>query len=582
MEDDPASINTKILNIRDTLSKLSRAMKSSDPPPVDSPAFLSTLNPSYRPPARPVERDSAVIRQELGETSQQSGEISYRSEEQDQPRFTLEDYIQPHAESPLRSYREGNLQTLLREDSNYLRTGVRATPQGEQPQRRDIVEDLRERIGEKERELRAERDNFEKLQEQLSAIKAAFREAKLTSERDSETHKLELDRERRFRAQLDSDLRQTRLDLEEARNQLRQRTTSSDKSLKLDLHNLQSRLEETTKLKIELLSENADLHKVVQSKELEVVKLKEEMRAVAAKQREEGGNQEGQTAELKNSQKEVLRLKRENEELKAKEARLERDILAFEKQTSELKYTRDDTKLADNLTEMTTQISELQEKLLKATSENDNLYLELSSRPTHKQLKEKDRILEDLRSELLSTMKSRRLKDTHSVSPRTHSAHRPRSDTNSDAEILAAEVMAALHVSSRQEVIGKINHLRKAKSSSRKLLTRLSALVIECSPKDAYSGSPSSKDIWKWTRRLAEEYMSLRQSHEAQQVNSDLMAEVLELLGLVYPSEVPKGLERLLEENKLMRDLLERAKTRLSISPRATLEEMADMLNSPS
>jgi hypothetical protein len=60
------------------------------------------------------------------------------------------------------------------------------------------------------------------------------------------------------------------------------------------------------------------------------------------------------------------------------------------------------------------------------------------------------------------------------------------------------------------------------------------------------------------------------------------MAEVLELLGLVYPSEVPKGLEQLLEENKLMRDLLERAKSRLSINPRATLEEMADMLNSPS
>lgn len=580
MEDDPASINTKILNIRDTLSKLSRAMKSTEPASTDSPAFPFSLNPSYPAYHPPAERDSVVVRQELREGSQHSGENSYRSEGPDQPRFTLEDYIQPRADSPLRSYRDGNLQTLLREDSTFFRTGVSATPQSEQPQRRDLVEDLRERLGGKERELRAERDNFGKLQEQLTSIKAAFREAKLTSERDSETHKLELERERRYRSQLDSDLRQARSDLEEAKSQLRQRPSAPEKSLKLDLQSLHSRLEETAKLKIELLSENADLHKVVQSKDLEVVKLREEIRTV--RQREEGGREEGQSSELKASQKEVLRLKRENEELKAKEARLERDILGLEKTISDLKYTREDTKPSDDITEMTTRISELEAKLLKSSSENDNLYLELSSRPTHKQLKEKDRLIEDLRSELLTTLKSRRLKDTHSVSPRHHSSHRPRSDTDSDADLLVAEVMAALHVASRQEVVGKINHLRKAKSTSRKLLTRLSALVIECSPKGAYCGAPSSKDIWKWTRRLAEEYMSLRQSHEAQQVNSDLISEVLELLGLVYPSEVPKGVEQLLGENKLMRDVLERTKVRLSISPRATLEEMADVLSSPS
>lgn len=581
MEDDPVSINTKILNIRDTLSKLSKAMKSTESPAADSSAFPFSLNPSfpaYHPPALPVERDSAVIRQELREDSQHSGENSYRSEGPEQPRFTLEDYIQPQAESPLRSYREGNLQTMLREDSTYFRTGISATPQSEQPLRRDLVEELRERLGEKERELRVERDNFGKLQEQLNTIKAAFREAKLTSERDTESHKMELERERRYRSQLDSDLRQARSDFEDAKSQLRQRPT--EKSLKLELQSLQTRLDETTKLKIELLSENADLHKVVQSKDLEVVKLREEMRAV--RQREESGREEAQSSEFKASQKEVLRLKRENEELKAKEARLEKDILGFEKAISDMKYTREDTKLSEDITEMTTRVSELEEKLLKASSENDNLYLELSSRPTHKQLKEKDRIIEDLRSELLTTLKSRRLKDTHSVSPRHHTSHRPRSDTESDADLLVAEVMAALHVSSRQEILGKINHLRKAKSTSRKLLTRLSALVIECSPNGAYSGSPSSKDIWKWTRRLAEEYMSLRQSHEAQQVNSDLISEVLELLGLVYPSEVPKGVEQLLGENKLMRDVLEKTKLRLSISPRATLEEMADLLSSPS
>ena len=554
MVDDPEAINTKIMTIRETLSKLSRSMKTSE-------ALTDPVPPL--PPKEPrIERGSSVIRQELGEGSSGSGGNSYQSDH-DQPRFTLDDYIQPRIESPIRSYRD--TQSPIREETPYMKRDTI-----EAIQRRDLLEELRDKITQKERELRFERDNFAKLQIQLDTIKSAFRDAKLTFERDMETHKLELDREKRYRMQLESDLEAVNLQLKQ------------DKSLKFDLQNLHNRLEETNKLKIELLTENADLHKIVQNKELEVMKLKEEMRVSTGKIKENFGKDEEQSTELKNSQREIVRLKRENEENKAKEARLEKEILSLKNEISVLKSTestKNREKTDENVSELKSKIIELEEKLLKSASENENLYIELSSRPTHKQIKEKDRAIDDLKSELLETLQNRR-KDAHSVSPRRHLATY-REKNEPELTIFVAEIMAALHVSSRSEALNKINRLRKAKSQGRKLVNRLGTLVVECSPKEAFREKPSEKDIWKWTRRLAEEYMSLRQSHEAHQLNSDLISDLLELLNLVYPSEIPTVLEQLLQENHRLKDLIDRVKQRFSLDSRASFDEISESLTSP-
>ena len=74
--------------------------------------------------------------------------------------------------------------------------------------------------------------------------------------------------------------------------------------------------------------------------------------------------------------------------------------------------------------------------------------------------------------------------------------------------------------------------------------------------------------------------MSIRQTHDVQEVNSEIVSQVLELLGLVYPSEAPKHLSKLLDESKLMHDLLDKVKLRLSLSPRLSLQELDQHLSS--
>jgi hypothetical protein len=77
------------------------------------------------------------------------------------------------------------------------------------------------------------------------------------------------------------------------------------------------------------------------------------------------------------------------------------------------------------------------------------------------------------------------------------------------------EGMKIVGVSSVDDFHSKLIHLRQCHSKykkTKKLVDRISDMIIQCSPSGSFKKEPSSHQIWKWITSLVEEYMKIKKS----------------------------------------------------------------------
>ena len=79
---------------------------------------------------------------------------------------------------------------------------------------------------------------------------------------------------------------------------------------------------------------------------------------------------------------------------------------------------------------------------------------------------------------------------------------------------------------------------------ARKLLNKISDMIVQCSPLGTFSKEPSSALIWQWLKRLFEEYMKLKQSISGQafsqlcdMFNTDDMQKIIEKIAYLLRNE---------------------------------------------
>lgn len=101
-----------------------------------------------------------------------------------------------------------------------------------------------------------------------------------------------------------------------------------------------------------------------------------------------------------------------------------------------------------------------------------------------------------------------------------------------------SEALKSLNVSSAKEFFEKIVYLKQSQlkyKKFKKLIDKISDMIVQCSPTGSFSREPSNHQIWKWLTRLLEEYMKLKQSVSGesfnklcQALNTDSIEEMLE------------------------------------------------------
>jgi hypothetical protein len=113
---------------------------------------------------------------------------------------------------------------------------------------------------------------------------------------------------------------------------------------------------------------------------------------------------------------------------------------------------------------------------------------------------------------------------------------------------ICQESMKILGVTEARELYSKLLHLIKYHSEYKKykkLVDRVSEMIIQCSPQGFFKEKPNLHQIWRWITRMLEEYMKIKQS-----VTGEAFNKLRQMLTSNTPEEMIEKVA-LLQKNKI-------------------------------
>ena len=127
-----------------------------------------------------------------------------------------------------------------------------------------------------------------------------------------------------------------------------------------------------------------------------------------------------------------------------------------------------------------------------------------------------------------------------------------RADDSSHKSMLI-EAMKLANAKNPKDFFEKISIMKQeiAKCKKfKKLIEKISDMIVQCSPSGSFNREPSTHQIWKWLTRLLEEYMKLKQSISGESFNrlckildTDSIDEMIERISYLQNSK-SRGLVR--------------------------------------
>lgn len=122
-------------------------------------------------------------------------------------------------------------------------------------------------------------------------------------------------------------------------------------------------------------------------------------------------------------------------------------------------------------------------------------------------------------------------------------------------------------------------HDLKNQSQNKKLVERIRTLIIDCSPPGTFEKNPSLKKVWKWIRRLIEEYLQMKKKWDQNETQKEIMSRLKKALGIEKIEEIPRSLTKLLAENENLLLILNKVKavfrlSKLYLDTKVNLQEL--------
>ena len=110
--------------------------------------------------------------------------------------------------------------------------------------------------------------------------------------------------------------------------------------------------------------------------------------------------------------------------------------------------------------------------------------------------------------------------------------------SNKALQKIVKNILNALNLTSMNEVHPEIMKLLKIKKnfqSAKHFIERVTDAVKNFSPPGTFETAPSLRHVWKWIRRLIEEYMTLQKNGKTIADNQYIVEQLLQSLNLGYP-----------------------------------------------
>lgn len=224
---------------------------------------------------------------------------------------------------------------------------------------------------------------------------------------------------------------------------------------------------------------------------------------------------------------EVQRLEREKDSLRTEKELLEREVWRRREEEGELK----------------TQVLQLQEDLASMHRARDSLAATLSA---------KDAEVNDLQEKIYEKQLV------------AEAFKKPAKPESKEFRTFFASVTSILGDQPPTDLLAIIRSLQqshKQASASLSLVSKMAKLIQDCAPTEASTERLTAKQIWRWVRRLVEEFMRLKERCEV--VERD-WAEARQLLGVKSQADLLPALFRALQDLRQLQSLEGKVKALVS------------------
>ena len=231
-------------------------------------------------------------------------------------------------------------------------------------------------------------------------------------------------------------------------------------------------------------------------------------------------------------------------------------------------------------------IFKLQEQIKTLTETNENLTMALNSRPTLKELKDKEFIIKELKEQIKPrASRSRSTSQTRDKNrelirrdKELHQLENGETPSVPTLNILFTDLMALLKLRNFADVLPKVRELkRKAKCSN--LEEKISKLVLDLSPKGMYEPYPSPQQSWKWLIKLVEDYQALTKELSREEKNKAIINKLISSLGLSDKDSITSEVHKLIESSHLVGLILDKLNEMLSRNPNSYLKDFKYLIS---
>jgi len=216
-------------------------------------------------------------------------------------------------------------------------------------------------------------------------------------------------------------------------------------------------------------------------------------------------------------------------------------------------------------------------KIAQLEAANENLRLELQSRPSLRKFKENEVKIHSLENELEGT---KHHPHPHHGHGQGHEHRKSTTEINFTGKILK-EIITELEIENIGDILPRIKEIQESSKINNKFVDSLLDLVARCSPAGSFEGRPNVKQAWKWIKRLMEEYMNMKKEGKEgdDAPNQEILRSIMDYLMVQDPSEVQDKFRSVLVENNLMQMVISKVKEIHNLEYVASLQDLKRKLD---
>lgn len=142
--------------------------------------------------------------------------------------------------------------------------------------------------------------------------------------------------------------------------------------------------------------------------------------------------------------------------------------------------------------------------------------------------------------------------------------------------------MKELSITTPKQLLSTVKAMHqghRVTAHQRHFIEKIKELIVNCSPPGIVTGKLPLKKIWKWVKRLLEEYLKLKIEIDCLRNSFEILENLRKALKVNSAELVPRAIGRNFKENERLLVMLSKLKIVFSLSDNCSLDDLELEIN---